>query len=58
MQDIEMKIIKDALLKFSGNASKAARELDIPQQTINNKIDKYRLRSYVHNIKNPKMSEN
>lgn len=58
IQDIEMKIIKDALLKFSGNASKAARELDIPQQTINNKIDKYRLRSYVHNIKNPKMSEN
>ena len=58
MQEIETKIIKDALLKFSGNASKAARELDIPQQTINNKIDKYKLRSYVNNIKNLKMGEN
>lgn len=53
MQEIEMKIIKDALLKFSGNASKAARELDIPQQTINNKIDKYKLRAYVHNLRQP-----
>ena len=58
LQNVEMKIIKDALQKFSGNASKAARELDIPRQTINNKIDKYNLKAYVHNIKRPKMGNN
>ncbi|MPN52257.1 hypothetical protein SDC9_199913 [bioreactor metagenome] len=54
MQDIELKIIKDAISKFSGNVSKAARDLDIPQQTLNNKIDKYDLKKYIHEIKEPK----
>ncbi len=54
LEDIEIKIIKETLAKFSGNISKASRELDIPQQTLNNKIDKYKLRSYICNIKKPK----
>lgn len=53
LQDIEIKIIKNALIKFSGNISRAARELDVPQQTLNNKIVKFKLKSYVHDIKQP-----
>jgi len=43
LQEIEIKIIKEAVLKFNGNVSKAARELDIPQQTLNSKIKKYNI---------------
>ena len=49
--NIEIKIIKDALSKFSGNVSKAARDLDIPQQTLNNKVEKFDLRKYIYNLK-------
>jgi arginine utilization regulatory protein len=48
---IEIEMVKQALLESRGNVSRAARQLDIPQQTLNNKIEKYGLRSYIYKIK-------
>ena len=48
----EIDIIKDALRKTGGNISRAARDLDIPQQTLDGKIKKYSLSSFVAEIKN------
>lgn len=53
MRELEIKIIKEILRQTGGNISKAARELDIPQQTLNNKIDKYNLSKYVDTIRHP-----
>lgn len=41
---IEADLIKQALKRSGGNVSQAARDLDIPQQTLNSKLDKYGLR--------------
>ena len=51
LEIIEIEIIKEALLKSEGNVSKAARELDIPQQTLDNKVNRYNLKGYIKNIK-------
>ena len=51
IRELEIKIIKETLKHIGGNISKAARELDIPQQTLNNKIDKYDLRKFVDTIR-------
>ncbi len=51
IRELEIKIIKEALTQTGGNISKAARDLDIPQQTLNNKIDKYNIRKYVDTIR-------
>lgn len=48
---LEVQIIEEALKQNKANISKAARDLDIPQQTLNNKIDKYNLRHYVERIR-------
>ncbi|MFP3391948.1 sigma-54 interaction domain-containing protein [Brevibacillus sp. SIMBA_040] len=51
LKEVEVEMIKQALLDANGNVSKAARKLDIPQQTINHKIDKYTLRPFIYQIK-------
>jgi len=53
LSDLELKLIMAALDKFSGNISKASRELDIPQQTLNSKINKYDLKKYIKKLKLP-----
>ena len=54
LSNLELQLIKIALEKFSGNISKAARDLDIPQQTLSSKINKYELKKYIENLKIPK----
>lgn len=49
--ELEIKIIKEALIETGANISKAARDLDIPQQTLNNKIDRYNLRPFIDSIR-------
>ncbi len=51
LKEVELEMIKQALLDANGNVSKAARQLDIPQQTMNHKIEKYNLRSFIYHIK-------
>lgn len=43
LQDVEKKILKQALNKSDGNISHAAQILDIPRQTLQYKIMKYRI---------------
>ncbi len=47
----ERKLIIRALEESKGNVSRAARDLDIPQQTMNNKMIKYRLKERIDEIK-------
>jgi arginine utilization regulatory protein len=47
LQETEIRIIKAELQKCKGNVARTARELDVPQQTLNNKIDKYGLRPFI-----------
>ncbi|TLS36483.1 sigma-54 interaction domain-containing protein [Pseudalkalibacillus caeni] len=47
----EAKLIKEALRKTDGNISRAARELDIPQQTLDKKIKKYGLKEFIVSLK-------
>lgn len=54
LSDLELQLIKNALEKYSGNISKAARDLDIPQQTLSSKIKKHDLKKYIENPKIPK----
>ncbi|MFC4557912.1 sigma-54 interaction domain-containing protein [Virgibacillus kekensis] len=51
IQDVEKIIIKNELQNTWGNISKAARNLDMPQQTLSNKIKKYGLENYILKIK-------
>ncbi|WP_257350714.1 sigma-54 interaction domain-containing protein [Pseudalkalibacillus decolorationis] len=51
IMDLEIEMVKQALMKNDGNVSKAARQLDIPQQTLNNKIEKYELRPFIYHVK-------
>lgn len=51
LMEVEVDMIKQELLAANGNVSKAARQLDIPQQTMNHKIDRYNLRSFIYHIK-------
>lgn len=51
VKDLEIRMIKQALARNKGNISASARQLDIPQQTLNNKIEKYQLRPYVYQLK-------
>jgi arginine utilization regulatory protein len=43
MEDVELKIIKAALLETGGNISKAAESLQIKRQTLQHKMKKYNL---------------
>lgn len=47
----EKEIIKEALQNAGGNISKTARDLDIPQQTLSNKVKKYKLETYIYKLK-------
>ncbi|WP_085506151.1 sigma-54 interaction domain-containing protein [Thalassobacillus devorans] len=51
VQRLEADLIKKALRKTNGNISRAARELDIPQQTLDKKLKKYHLKDYIKEIK-------
>ena len=43
MEEVEIKIIRDALLDSSGNISKAAELLQIKRQTLQHKLKKYKI---------------
>lgn len=43
VREFEVKLIKTALLKASGNQRRAARLLGIPTSTLNNKIKAYNI---------------
>ncbi|WP_051590929.1 sigma-54 interaction domain-containing protein [Bacillus sp. UNC438CL73TsuS30] len=51
IEETETKIIKQELARTGGNISQASRNLDIPQQTLSNKIKKYHLENYILKIK-------
>ncbi len=48
---LEINLIKDALIKTQGNISKASRDLDLPQQTLSNKIKRYELGHFIDQLK-------
>ena len=54
LRDFEVEYIKEMLIETKGNVSKAARRLDTPQPTLNNKIARYGLRSFVYEQKTAK----
>lgn len=43
LEEIEYRIIEDALLESGGNISKAAQKLQIKRQTLQHKLKKYRI---------------
>lgn len=47
----EVEIIKNELFRTNGNISQASRNLDMPQQTLSNKIKRYNLNQYILEIK-------
>ena len=51
IQKKERQLIIDALQQADGNISKAARNLDIPQQTLSKKIKRYKLEPCIHKFK-------
>lgn len=51
IEETEIDIIKKELFHSNGNISQAARNLDMPQQSLSNKIKKYQLRKYILEIK-------
>lgn len=51
MEETEIDIIKKELLHSGGNISQAARNLDMPQQSLSNKIKKYQLGTYILEVK-------
>lgn len=51
MAQYERELLVMAIEEAGGNVSRAARDLDIPQQTMNNKIIKYNLKKLTDEIK-------
>lgn len=51
VENLERKLILDALQATKGNISQAARTMDLPQQTLSNKIKKYGFAREIHRIK-------
>lgn len=43
IEQLERRMIREALVKSGGNVSKAARLLDVPRQTIQYKMEKYHI---------------
>ncbi|MGB4438021.1 MAG: helix-turn-helix domain-containing protein, partial [Sedimentibacter sp.] len=43
LEDMEMKLLEEALLISKGNVKKAAEYLEIPRQTLQQKMKKYKL---------------
>lgn len=54
MEEVELNLIKKELKSTGGNISQAARNLDIPQQTLSHKIKRYKLERFVLLIKSLK----
>ena len=50
--NFEISLLKETITKYKGNLSKAAQELEIPQQTLQNKLSKFHLREFVQETKN------
>lgn len=48
---MEKELIEEALGKHQGNISRTARELDVPQSTLYNKLEKLELLDYAHALK-------
>ncbi|WP_194165492.1 sigma-54-dependent Fis family transcriptional regulator [Oceanobacillus sp. CFH 90083] len=51
VEEIETDYIKKELQQTNGNISQAARNLDIPQQTLSNKVKKYGLERFILEVK-------
>lgn len=51
MEETEIDIIKKELFHSYGNISQAARNLDMPQQSLSNKVKKYQLSKYILEVK-------
>lgn len=51
VKEAEKQWIRQELTHVDGNISKAARRLDIPQQTMSRKIKEYGLQRYVYELK-------
>ncbi|QHA91123.1 PAS domain-containing protein [Bacillus sp. N1-1] len=47
VEELESRLIQEAIKKSEGNVSRAARELDVPQQTLDKKVKKYNLQEEV-----------
>ena len=43
LEEIELRIIEDALLECSGNISRTAEKLQIKRQTLQHKLKKYKI---------------
>ena len=48
---VEESVIRESLVFCNGSIAKAARLLDIPYQTMNNKMNQYGLRSYAESLR-------
>jgi len=44
IQQLEIKMIQEAMTLFNGHQGKAAKYLDIPRPTLSRKIRRYKLR--------------
>lgn len=53
VQETEIHTIKKELYRTGGNISQAARNLDVPQQSLSNKVKKYKLGEYILKLKLP-----
>ncbi|SHJ45398.1 arginine utilization regulatory protein [Dethiosulfatibacter aminovorans DSM 17477] len=51
MAEYEKELLAMAIEEAGGNVSRAARDLDIPQQTMNNKVIKYDLKKMIEETK-------
>lgn len=51
LEDMESKYIKEALIIYSNNVSKASKFLNIPRQTLQYKIVKYNIMDLIDNYK-------
>lgn len=51
LMNFEISLLKEMIAECNGSLSKTAQELKIPQQTLQNKLDKFHLRDYVKELK-------
>ena len=50
LMNFEISLLKEMIAECNGSLSKTAQELKIPQQTLQNKLDKFHLRDYVKEL--------
>jgi arginine utilization regulatory protein len=51
IRELEIDMIMKELKNTRGNISQAARNLDIPQQTLSHKIKRYQMHPYIYQVK-------